>query len=214
MYRLFSGNLIGCVGYSITRVSLIYHLVGDWQPDAAFCMSVGGGASFPPTCSSQVCLASRRAFVRENSSNPATKPRRMLLFIAVVCLIQLWRGGCAGLFTFQPRIRTVLIWNSPLIDCGSDATGYAGVVGRDCCCSLDLECLRSICFPTVAVLEMESVYIYSADAEDRLSAARIDTPVVSPLGLRRHNGSAFLQLLSASACARLLFCYLLTQQCF
>lgn len=36
MYRLFSGNLIGCVGYSITRVSLIYHLVGDWQPDAPF----------------------------------------------------------------------------------------------------------------------------------------------------------------------------------
>lgn len=85
MYRLFSDHLIGCVGYSITRVSLIYHLVGDWQPDAPFCIVCWRRerASFSPTCSSEACLASRRAFVRENSCNPATTPTRMLVFIAL-----------------------------------------------------------------------------------------------------------------------------------
>lgn len=85
MYRLFSGNLIGCVGYSITRVSLIYHLVGDWQPDAPFCIvcSRGERASFAPTCSSEFCWASCRAFVRENSCNPATTSTRKLLFVAL-----------------------------------------------------------------------------------------------------------------------------------
>lgn len=98
MHRLFSANLIGCVGYSITRVSLIYHLVGDWQPDAPFCIVCWRRerASFSPTCSSEVCLASRRAFVRKNSCNPRNNTHKDVVLYRAVIFNQLGLRGCAG----------------------------------------------------------------------------------------------------------------------
>lgn len=55
--------------------------------------------------------------------------------------------------------------------------------------------------------------LYEPDTVDWSNAAHIDTPVVSPMGPRRHNGEA---LCSSFQCPRALgcqFCYLLTQQC-
>lgn len=108
MYRLSSANLIGCVGYSITRVSLVHHLVGDWQPDAPFCIVCWRRerASFPPTCSSEAWLASRRAFVQEKTRLiPQQNPRGCCYLSRCDVSHQLWRGGCAGVAVERWRFK-------------------------------------------------------------------------------------------------------------
>lgn len=68
-------NLIGCICCSIARVSLIYHLVGDWQSDAPFFyrLFAEGTSQFSPTCSSKFCLASCERLLRGNYSNSVIK---------------------------------------------------------------------------------------------------------------------------------------------
>lgn len=86
------------------------------------------------------------------------------------------------------------------------------------CRSPDLECLPFICFPTVAVRGKwkAAIFIqclYEPDTVDRSNAAHIDTPVVPPMGPRRHNGEALCGSFQRPRALGCQFCYLLTQQC-